>query len=433
MTPLRRLLSNTLSLFVGYGASQALTAIAYVLVARAVAPSAFGELAAYMGVAMLVVSIGDFGFTAWVVRELARSESHDVFGASLDVRSAVAASTGGAWVVATGALALLGAAPWYAVVFGLWIAFALMSSTLLAPLQASERMRQVATVAALERVVLVAVVLVGVAGGAPAASMAVGLAVGSFAGAATAAGLVHAPIRGIRFPGARNVLHALRASAGFAMSALALQAQRVDAALVSFIASPFDAGIYAAPARVTGVLSILPISFTTALFPMVAKEAGPIWTPMLRKLLLGVLGIAITVVVPLFVFADVLAEVVLGTDYEESGDVLRVILVGIVIGSLNHPIATVYQARGLEYFVAKAVGAGTAVGLVVIALGAAMAGAEGAALGFVAHQIAVMAVLLVWPRMMGDEKLPTKGGAGLGRAARASSGLDPTSSARSKR
>jgi O-antigen/teichoic acid export membrane protein len=408
MTPLRRLLTNTLSLFAGYGAAQALTAVAYILVARAIAPSGFGELAAYMGVAMLVVSIGDFGFTAWVVRELARAESDEVFASSIDVRSSVAASAGGAWIVVTAVLALIAGAPSYVVVFGLWIAFALMSSTLLAPLQAVERMRQVAAVAVLERLVLVAVVVVGVAADQAAASMAIGLALGSLAGAATAATLVRAPIRSIRFPGVSNVYRALRASAGFALSALALQAQRVDAALVSFVASPYDAGIYAAPARVTGVLAILPISFTTALFPMAAKESGPIWTPRLRKLLLGMLVSSTVVVIPLFAFADVLADRVLGPDYRESGDVLRVILIGVIIGSVNYPIATVYQARGLEYFVAKAVGVGTAFGLTVIVLGAAVAGAEGAALGFVAHQVAVMAVLLVRPRVMGGGDLRFK-------------------------
>jgi O-antigen/teichoic acid export membrane protein len=397
MTSLHRLLSNTLSLVAGFGSSQALTAVAYILVARAIAPSDFGELAAYMGVAMLVVSVGDFGFTAWVVRELARPGSPVTFAASIDVRSAVAAAAGSAWIFVTTALALIGDAPGYVVFFGVWIGFALLTSTLLAPLQANERMREVAVVAALERLVLLAAVSVGVLVGLAAPSMAFGLALGSFAGAVTAARLARAPMRDVRFPGVRSLLRALRASAGFAVSALALQVQRVDTALVSIIAGPYQAGIYAAPARVTNALGIIPISFTTALFPMAAKESGAIWTRRLAGLLIGMLVVMTAIVAPLFVFSDQLVEAVLGSEYIASGDVLRIILVGLVMGSLNNPIAIVYQARGLEHFVAKAVTVGSAIGLTIVSLGAARAGAEGAAIGFVAQQIAVMAVLLAKP------------------------------------
>jgi len=409
---MRRLVLNSISLSAGFALAQGLTAVAYWITARNLDPSQFGEVAAYVGIAMLLVAAGDFGFNAWVIRELAQSGSGQTFATSLGVRSAVATSVGGAWIVVTAAMALGGFTPSYVPALGVWIAFALLWNTLLAPFQAGERMHQVAAVTATERLVLVAVVGIGVIIGDPAGALVIGLAMGAVLATVLAVTLIEAQMRRVNRPTIRQIGSALRASFGFAMSSLALQAQRLDVAIVGLTAGSFNAGIYAAPARLTNALGILPTAFATSLFPNAAKRRGPLWTRDFVGSLAGLLLVMTVLLTPLFVFAPTLAATLLGHEYESSGDVLRVILVGMLFATLNHPIAIAYQARGLEHFVAKTIAIGSAFGLGAIALGAATVGATGAAVGFVVLQAVSLGVLLVRPRLLradakADKSLPS--------------------------
>ncbi len=400
---MRRLVLNSISLSAGFALAQGLTAVAYWITARNLDPSQFGEVAAYVGIAMLLVAAGDFGFNAWVIRELAQSGSGETFATSLGVRSAVATSVGGAWIVVTAAMALVGFTPWYVPALGVWIAFALLWNTLLAPFQAGERMHYVAAVTATERLVLVAVVGVGAVLGDPAGALVIGLATGAVLATVLAASFIEAQMRRVNRPTVHQIASALRASFGFAMSSLALQAQRLDVAIVGLTAGSFSAGIYAAPARLTNALGILPTAFATSLFPNAAKRRGPLWTRAFVGSLVGLLLVMTGLLTPLFVFAPTLAATLLGQQYESSGDVLRVILVGMLFASVNQPIAIAYQAQGLEHFVAKTVALGSAVGLTGIAIGARADGATGAAFGFVALQVLVLGVLLTRPRLLAPE------------------------------
>jgi O-antigen/teichoic acid export membrane protein len=394
---MRKVIVNTVSLSAGFAVAQALTVFSYVVTARYLSPPQFGEVAAYTGVAMLIVVVGDFGFNAWVIRELARSGSDVVFATSVGVRSAIALTAGSAWISVTSVMALAGLIPWYVLVLGIWIGFALLWGTLLAPLQASERMHQVAAVTATERLVLLVVVSIGAVTGAAAVLFVTGLAVGGMAAAALAAALIDPSMRRVTWPTLREIGGALRSSLGFAMSSLAIHVQRLDVAIVGLIAGSFSAGIYAAPARLTGALGILPTAFATSLFPNAAKQSGALWTREFIRSLGVILTVMLVLITPLFVFANTLASEVLGHDYRSSGGVLRVVLIGMLLASFNQPIATTYQARGLEHFVAKAVAVGSTFGLAAIAVGASIDGATGAAFGFITHQVAVLVVLLTQP------------------------------------
>jgi O-antigen/teichoic acid export membrane protein len=264
-------------------------------------------------------------------------------------------------------------------------------------------MHHVAAVTATERLVLVAVVGVGVVIGDPAGALVIGLATGAVLATVLAATLIEAQMRRVNRPTIRQIASALRASFGFAMSSLALQAQRLDVAIVGLAAGSFNAGIYAAPARLTNALGILPTAFATSLFPNAAKRRGPLWTRDFVGSLAGLLLVMTVLLTPIFVFAPTLAATLLGHEYESSGDVLRVILVGMLFASVNQPIAIAYQARGFEHFVAKTVALGSVVGLTGIAIGARADGATGAAFGFVALQVLVLGVLLTRPRLLAPE------------------------------
>lgn len=391
---MRRLFFNSVSLSVGLLGAQALTALAYWLTARSLHPAEFGRLAACVGVAMLVSTAADLGFNAWLVRELARDPTSP-FAPGLGVRLSLAVVVAVLWSGVAGGAWLLGAASAYVPLLGLWILLALLWSTLLVPARAAERMQAVAAVSTLERLVLVVVVLVC----AQVVSAELSLVVGFIGGAAVATvasfALLEPGLRHVTRPTIASASFFFRRSLGFAASSLALQAQRLDVVIVGALAGPHAAGIYAAPARLTNALGIMPTAFSAALFPRAAREQGPFWSkPVARGLALMVAAM-ILVETPLFLFAPRLAALLLGEEYRSSGGVLRVILVGLLIATVNQPLAVARQARGDEHRVARAIGAGCVIGLVGIAIGSAIAGATGGAFGFVALQSVILLALTV--------------------------------------
>jgi O-antigen/teichoic acid export membrane protein len=101
----------------------------------------------------------------------------------------------------------------------------------------------------------------------------------------------------------------------------------------------------------------------------------------------------LVVVVPLFLFAEPLVVAVLGEPYRESGAVLRIVLLAMLLATLNQPIAVADTARGRERFVAAVVLVGSLAGLAGVAVGAAATGAEGAAWGLVLLQALVLLLL----------------------------------------
>jgi O-antigen/teichoic acid export membrane protein len=392
---MRRLLINSTWLSAGFGLAQLLTALAYWLVARALGPAEFGRVAAYVGIAMLVAAAADLGFGSWVVRQLVRTESADLFATSLGVRLVVALMVAGVWLAATLALWLLGLSPGYAVLFAVWIGLTLLWSTILAPLQAAQRMGEVAIATVVERLVLVLAVLAAVALGQDAASLAIGLALGSATAMVVALALVDRGMRRITLPSVREIGSFLKASSGFTASSIALQVQRLDVAVVGAVAGAYTAGIYAAPSRLTNALGILPTAFSAALFPQAAREKGSVWNKNFIRSLAVLSVIILLIFTPIFVFSNQLVALFLGDEYAGSAAVLRVILVGMFFATINQPIAVTYQARGREHSVAVTFVVGVAIGLSATCIGAAAAGAVGAAMGFVALQLTILSGLAV--------------------------------------
>ena len=385
----RQLIANSLVLSLGTGSAQALTAASYWVTARNLRPADFGKLAAAVSLAMLLWSAADLGFNSWLIREMARGTSADTFGVGLGARLALAVLAASLWLACSVPLWLLGDASRYVPLLALWVLFSLIWSTLAVPLRAAERMGRVAAISVVERVVLCGVVAVSVAFGDPALGLVVGLVLGAAIAMLVAWSSVGVRVAELRVPTLQAISSFVRASLGFAASSLAVQLQRLDVPLVSLAAGPSAAGIYAAPARVTNVLGILPTSFSSALFPRVSRAKGGAARGELR---FGTLGVALTMAVliaPLFWFAPSVAGSVLGVAYRSSGAVLRPVLVAALISSVNQPISVAFQARGRERSIGGVFGVGVAIGLTAIALGGVLWGALGAACGLVAMEFAI--------------------------------------------
>jgi O-antigen/teichoic acid export membrane protein len=131
-----------------------------------------------------------------------------------------------------------------------------------------------------------------------------------------------------------------------------------------------------------------------ALFPRVAgaQDRRTVHREAVRGGLL-LLALMSVLLGGIFAIAPAAVEVVLGPQYLASVGVLRVYLPGLLIASLNQPMAIFLQAEGAERFVARIVAPASFAGLAAIALGAALEGASGAAFGFLVMQVIVATFL----------------------------------------
>lgn len=399
---MRRLIAHSAWLTAGTGVAQALTAAAYWLCARASEPAEFGTLVALVSLAMLVATAADFGVNAWTVREIARLGTAEPFIRGLGARFVIALLVGGAWLLCATVLWAAGLASAYLLALGAWIIVTLLMSIILSALRALERMATVATVTSLERLGLLGVVVAGSWIGEPTSALAVGLLVGAAVAVGVAWWTLPRSFKVLSRPHRGEIVGFLVKSRGFAYSSFAVQAQRLDVAIISVIAGPTAAGIYAAPSRLTNALGVLPIGFSAAVFPHVAREDAR--GPQRRELSLALallFASMLVMVTPLFIYAERVTSFALGAQYRDSAPVLRFVLIVMLVATLTQPLAVMLQARGEEFFVARILGLSSAIGLIAVAVGAVLGEATGAAAASVGVQVLMLVLLLFGTRQRG--------------------------------
>jgi O-antigen/teichoic acid export membrane protein len=222
-----------------------------------------------------------------------------------------------------------------------------------------------------------------------------GLAVGSAVSVVCSWPLLEPRFRNMTRVDLRQLRAAWTESIHFWMVGLTTQIQRADVAVVSALAGPAAAGTFAVPARLVGPLLIFPNAYSMALFPRIAsahnrrlahREAA-------RGQLLLLAGMSV-LLGGLFVLAPLAVQIVLGAQYLQTVGVLRVYLLGLLVASLNQPMAIFLQAEGAERFVARIVTPASLAGLAGIAIGASVRGAFGAAFGFLLLHVLAGSFLL---------------------------------------
>lgn len=387
---MRRLAFNSIVLSLGSYVATGASALTYLLAARTLGPTLFGSLSAAIGLAIVVSTFGDFGVNGWTIRALAQSPSSvGLFGQTLTAKLTLAAMLALAWVVI--ALTILeGSSLQLAVaLLGGYLLSLVIAGTLTVPFRASEKMTVVSTVAAVEKVVALGAWLAMQAhGGLGPEALPIALVVGGVASVVCAAVLVPRHLLALTTPSIRQILELWRSSYSFGMVGVSTQLLRADVAIVSAVSGPFSAGVYAAPARLTAFLTVIPASFSAAVFPRIARSSsnGASRRPelvsagamlALMVLILGGVAVAAPLVVPLL----------LGQAYAASVGVLRIILLVALVNSANQPLLVLLQAAGLERYAGRSVMATAATGLLAIAAGARVGGAQGAAVGALVMQL----------------------------------------------
>jgi O-antigen/teichoic acid export membrane protein len=396
-----RLGFNTILLTGSSMATQALTAVTYWLVARALLPSEFGALSAAIGVATLLLTALDFGINSLTIRHLARQpDDIEAFTSTLSAKVATSCTVGLAWMAVTLAVAIREPAWGPFVLLGLYIALSDIASTLTVVARSRERMYVAAIVAFVQKasgLLVTALALLFLSNGSYALPL--GFAIGGVVSVLVARMFLEDRfLVGTRIS-LSGIVDLWRSSAGFGLSGFAAQIQRVDVTIVAAIAGSTAAGFFAAPARVTNLLSVLPTALSAALFPRVARTSD---ARAARDEALKAIGITTLlstfVMAVLFVLAEPLVPFVLGEEYAASVPVLRAFLVGLVFMSANAPLAALLQAEGREMYVAKVIGAASILGLGCVGVGAALDGATGAAAGYILLQLAILIPLLscIW-------------------------------------
>src|SRR5581483_8389824 len=143
----------------------------------------------------------------------------------------------------------------------------------------------------------------------------------------------------------RQIVRLWLASYSFGMVGAAAQLLRADVAIVTAVAGPYAGGVYAAPARLFTFLTVLPSSFSVALFSRVASAHGDL-SVRRQALVLGgvVVGILSVALLVLGATARTVVPVVLGAGYSSSADVLRIYLVVILLNAANQPLLALLQA-----------------------------------------------------------------------------------------
>jgi O-antigen/teichoic acid export membrane protein len=374
--------------------AQILTALIYLFAARVSGPTAFGQVVTAIAIATSAVGILDFGTNSLWIRETAKGalSTHDLARRAL-TKILIAL---GVFAVGGVCLYLLSPNPW------LWTAapiamFLLISQTAQVPLRAHSRIGVVALSLVVDRLVGMLVLFGGMLIGADgAAALWLALVCGSIGGTLL---LVS------QMPGRRRLLvtpelghHPWRGSGFYGLSSMAVTSQSLDVAIMSAVAGPAAAGIYGAVNRWTQPMQLAVSAFAAAAVPVVARAQSwsTAWPQVKKALWLPVMAVIACVVV--IIGAPFFVDVLVGEAYADSATVLRVLAIGTLFAIGNQPLAVFLQSLGRDRAVSFITAPVVILQLLLVAALASLYGAVGAALAFVAVQVAMFLLLLLLTR-----------------------------------
>jgi O-antigen/teichoic acid export membrane protein len=371
-----------------------LQAAILVALARSTDPATFGFFSAVFGVGVVVQNAFDLGLGTFIVRERAHDPRSPKVARALllsNVSSIAMGAFATALLVVLGVVTPLG-----------FVAFLPLGLAMAAERNADVRLgvaladgdARVNTVNLVGRrlgTIVVFFVLLGAAGFDPV--LAFGVA--ALASGAVSAIAAHRYIaRHVdRAASVASVRETITAAWPFYMNSLATQLRNLDSTVVTALTGPAQGGLYAAAARLTGPLRILPTSLAAVLLPRAARVAESEG----RRAVLA-MTVKVVVVMAAFYALLVLAmptalPVVLGDAYRPSVAAVQIVLGGLVFAAAASLLTSSLQGWGDARYVAAVSAVTTALCLAGVAFGAVWDGSTGAAVGL-ALSFAVQTTLL---------------------------------------
>ncbi len=364
------------------------------LLVREVSPAEFGFFSAVYGVITIPQTLLDLGLPSLIVRERARDARDGIVTTALKLNN-VLSMLMSLLLLVTGILLALtvDADYWLLLPFAVWAAAERNADAWLGVVLADGDSWINVTNLVLRRLgsLVLFVLLTRFAAMEPVLALAVGFAVGAtvswvFAHVFVAKRLVPATPTGV------GTL--VRMSYPYWIDSVASQARNLDVVVTSIVAGQAQAGFYAASARLTNPLRILPNSLATILLPAASKRDSSTIGGLLKLVVVATAGFAVlygggAALVPWAV------PVFLGEDYGGAIIALQITCVGLIFASAASLLSMLLLGVGRKHFVAGAAVVSTIACLLGVLVGAVMLGAVGAALGLAASYAIQSIVLFV--------------------------------------
>ena len=327
---------NAAFAFAAQLATAAFTGLVTIFLVRELGPSGYGVFALALGFASIALLPADFGITQSAARFIAERRGDaaavaDVLVVALRLKLALTSAFALLLVVFAGPIADLYDAPSLAwPLRGVAIALLgqsvmlLFSNAFVALGRVSTSFRLIFSESAIEASATVVLVLIAGGAGSAAAGRVVGYAAGALIGALLAFRLLGrralAERRGA--PGTRRLMR-------YATALLVIDASyaiygQLDLLLVGALLGTTAAGVYGAPVKFTTFLHYPGLAAANAVAPRMARQPGqePDLASFERALRYLVIFQA-ALVAPMVVWAEPISDLLLGSGYEESADVIR--------------------------------------------------------------------------------------------------------------
>jgi len=328
--------------FVGLTVSKALNLILFVVVAKLLIPADFGSIIYYSTIIALVTVIADFGTIQWYQKHITLLTNktkvlHSVFNARL--------VTFGISIVAIGIYLLISQR--FSVPLSLLLLITLIPEALLSIFDGyyleKKQPHKISLKQIARSIILVLCVAIFYSN----------LTLELFA----VAMFVSAALNAVWFVpwhyftsfvfNFSQAIKTLKQSAQYALLITTSYAySRGDSLIIENTIGSASLGIYSAGYRYLEGLSLLPSALAQNLFHISAKKDS-LSSAQLMKITASMAGLGILAGAALFLSSDVLTTTLLGSEYAQSGTIVRVFSAVIVLFFVNAPLSTVVQSSDL--------------------------------------------------------------------------------------
>ncbi len=378
------LLKPILSLSGASAFSVVLGAVTWGYVVSRLTVSAWGQTASAIGIATMMALVLSGGLTNWLVKTGSQhAEGRELAGTIL----------WSAWAVVVGSTSVTAALVTTGVLPVVWLATSILAGALV--------VRQIAVVGLLvtERFGLVATLSV-----ADKAVSAVALCSVTYLGRATPSVLLLCQALGLlivagwltfkrgRSPriSVRQLGRAWRDAASFGLPLWATAVTNLEVPVVARIAGTVEAGYFAVGARFVAPFAIIGSSAATIILPVSAKGKVELSRATLLRPRTVALFAAGALLVVVAMIATPLLLKILGPEYAPATGVVRVYIIAAALVTLTQPVYSLLQGWGDIRWAGRVLAAASFTSLAVAAMGARIAGAQGASLGYCSVNVVLL-------------------------------------------
>jgi O-antigen/teichoic acid export membrane protein len=369
-------------------------ALFMLLLLRSVSPEEFGFFAAVYGVITLAQTTLDLGLPTLVIRERAKNAQNGIVASALKLNNVLSLALAGGLVVVFLILGLVVDARFFLLLpLGIWAAAERNADAWLGVVFADGDAKVNTANLISRRLTNLALFLLFLSTGEMDPVLAFGISSAIAAVASWAFAHIYVA-RQLPEPAPIGPRELVRASWPYWVNSVATQARNLDTAIASILAGTAQAGYYAAAARLTSPLRILPTSLASVLLPASARR-----TSSSMKSLIFLIGACVAGLGVMYALLALLVPwavpVFLGEQYVAGIPALQITMVGLIFASAASLLGAPLQGVGLKKYVALIAVVTTVTCLIGVAIGAYLYGAVGAAAGLsVSYLIQSIALLL---------------------------------------